>query len=213
MKAFKLVFGSALRYRLQMGAAIGCMIGLVSLQLLVPWSVRVLLKAVKESADTRILTQLALLLIAVYAGRLLLQFGNRYLSHVAGWGVVSDVRHRLYVHIQRLSLRFHEDQRTGGLMSRVVNDSNMFERLISHAVPDTLVNVMRLAGVTLVLAAMNWRLMLLTLIPIPFVVWTMRVLSHRIRPAFRERQKDLADLNATINDNLSGIREIKAFTR
>lgn len=213
MKAFKLVFGSALRYRVQMLVAIVAMVGLVGLQLLVPWSVRHLLAAVKEQADSRVLTNLALILTAIYVGRLGLHFCNRYFSHVAGWGVVSDVRRRLYVHLQKLSLRFHEDQQTGSLMSRVVNDSNMFERLISHAVPDTLVNVLRLLGVAAVLASMNWRLMLLTLIPVPFIIYTMRILSHRIRPAFRERQKDLAELNATLSDNLSGIREIKAFTR
>lgn len=151
--------------------------------------------------------------MAVYVGRIGLQFCNRYFSHVAGWNVVSDVRHRLYVHLQRLSMRFHEDQQTGALMSRIINDSNMFESLISHAVPDTLVNIMRLIGVAIVLSTINAKLVLLTLIPVPFIVWTMRAMAIRMRPAFRERQKELADLNATLNDNLSGIREIKAFTR
>lgn len=213
MKAFKLVFGCALKYRLQLGIAIFSMIGLVALELLVPWSVRHLLGAVRMQADPGVLTQLALLLIGIYVGRIGLNFCSRYFSHVAGWSVVSDVRHQLYVHLQRLSLRFHEDQQTGALMSRVVNDSNMFEALISHAVPDTLINVMRLIGVAIVLAGINAKLLLLTLIPVPFIVWTMRAMAQRIRPAFRERQKDLADLNATLNDNLSGIREIKAFTR
>ncbi|MEE8398517.1 MAG: ABC transporter ATP-binding protein [Desulfobacterales bacterium] len=213
MKASTLVFGSALKYRFQIGVAIVSMIGLVALQLVVPWSVRELLGAVRTQADSGVLTQLGLLLMAVYVGRVGLQFSNRYFSHVAGWNVVSDVRHRLYVHLQRLSLRFHEDQATGALMSRVINDSNMFEALISHAVPDTLVNVLRLIGVAIVLSAINVKLLLLTLVPVPFIVWTMRSMALRMRPAFRERQKELADLNATLNDNLSGIREIKAFTR
>lgn len=85
--------------------------------------------------------------------------------------------------------------------------------LISHAVPDTLVNIMRLIGVAIVLSTINAKLVLLMLIPVPFIVWTMRAMAIRMRPAFRERQKELADLNATLNDNLSGIREIKAFTR
>ena len=213
MKAFKLVFHSALRYKVSMGIAILAMTGLVGLELLVPWSVRHLLGAVREHAEISVLTKLALLLIGIYLARIGLHFCNRYLSHVAGWGVVSDVRHRLYVHLQRLSLKFHEDQATGSLMSRVVNDSNMFERLISHAVPDTLVNVLRLGGVAAVLAGINLKLLLLTLIPVPIIILTMRFMAKLIRPAFRERQKDLADLNATLNDNLSGIREIKAFTR
>lgn len=213
MQAFKLVFGCALKYRLPMAVAILSMTALVGMQLLIPWCVRHLLGAIRLHADSGVITQLALLLMAIYVGRIGLSFCNRYYSHVAGWNVVSDVRQKLYVHLQRLSLRYHEDQQTGVLMSRVINDSNMFETLISHAVPDTLVNVLRLVGVAVVLAGINVKLLLLTLIPVPFIVWAMRAMAIRIRPAFRERQKELADLNATLNDNLSGIREIKAFTR
>lgn len=184
MNAFKLVFESALKYRFYIGVAILSMTGLVALQLLVPWSVRELLRAVRVQADTGVVKRLALLLMAVYVGRIGLQFCNRYFSHVAGWNVVSDVRHRLYVHLQRLSMRFHEDQQTGALMSRIINDSNMFESLISHAVPDTLVNIMRLIGVAIVLSTINAKLVLLTLIPVPFIVWTMRAMAIRMRPAF-----------------------------
>jgi ATP-binding cassette subfamily B protein len=67
--------------------------------------------------------------------------------------------------------------------------------------------------VTAVLLSLNWTLTLLSLIPIPFVILSLRVYARYVRPAFRNRQKVLGDLNALLNDNLSGIREIKAFTR
>jgi len=126
---------------------------------------------------------------------------------------VADARRDVYQHLQRLSLGFYEDQQTGQLMSRMVNDSDYFERLIAHAIPDTAVNVLMLIGVSLVLGALNWRLLLVTMIPIPFIVIGMQGFAKYVRPAFRHRQKELAELNAIINDNLSGIREIKAFTR
>ena len=135
------------------------------------------------------------------------------MAHVAGWGVVADVRQHIYEHLQRLSLRFYEDKQTGQLMSRVVNDSDLFEQLIAHAVPDVVVNVLTLIGVSAVLFRLNWQLTLLSLVPIPLVVLSLQVYARYVRPAFRERQKELGELNATLNDNLSGIREIKAFTR
>ena len=70
-----------------------------------------------------------------------------------------------------------------------------------------------LIGVSAVLFSLNWRLTLLSMIPIPLVVVSLRVYARYVRPAFRDRQKELGDLNAILNDNLSGIREIKAFTR
>jgi ATP-binding cassette subfamily B protein/subfamily B ATP-binding cassette protein MsbA len=135
------------------------------------------------------------------------------MAHVAGWGVVSDVRRHIYEHLQRLSLRFYEDKQTGQLMSRMVNDSDLFERLIAHAVPDVLVNVLTLVGVSAVLFSMNWQLTLLSMAPIPLIAVAMRAFARYVRPAFRERQRELGQLNATLNDNLSGIREIKAFTQ
>jgi ATP-binding cassette subfamily B protein/subfamily B ATP-binding cassette protein MsbA len=89
----------------------------------------------------------------------------------------------------------------------------MFEQLIAHAIPDVTVNILSLIGISAVLLNINWQLMLLSLIPVPLIVIAMRGVSKYVRPAFRERQGELAELNATLNDNLSGIREIKAFTR
>jgi len=193
------------------------MVFLVAVQLVTPWLIRNLVATITgagaslESMDT--VTRLALIALAVHLIRGFLQFVRSYMGHVAGWGVVADVRQEIYTHLQRLSLRFYEDKQTGQLMSRVVNDSDMFERLIAHAIPDVAVNVLTLIGVTAVLVTINWQLMLLSLIPIPFIILSMRAFAKYVRPAFVVRQKELGELNATLNDNLAGIREIKAFTR
>ncbi len=88
------------------------------------------------------------MVLVIYLVRAGLQFLRSYMAHVAGWGVVADVRKHIYEHLQRLSLRFYEDKQTGQLMSRVINDSDLFEQLISHAIPDVLVNVITLVGVS-----------------------------------------------------------------
>ena len=105
------------------------------------------------------ITDLALLALAVYIARAVLQFLRSYMAHVAGWGVVAEARKLIYSHLQRLSLRFYEDKQTGQLMSRVVNDSDKFELLIAHAIPDILVNILTLISVTAVLV---WPRRLLT---------------------------------------------------
>ena len=102
-----------------------------------------------------------------------LQFTRSYMAHVAGWHVVAETQRHIYEHLQRLSLRFYEDKQTGHLMSRMVNDSDMFERLIAHAVPDLAVNVLTLLGVGAVLLTINVRLMLISMIPIPFIILAM----------------------------------------
>jgi len=157
--------------------------------------------------------QLALVALGVYFVRAFLRFVRSYSAHVAGWHVVADLRRDVYRHLQRLSLRFYEDKQTGQLMSRTVNDSDLVEQLVAHAIPDVLVNILMLGGVTAVLMSMSWQLALLSMIPIPFIVLGMRGFAKYVRPAFRKRQVELGELNAALNDNISGIREIQAFTR
>jgi ATP-binding cassette, subfamily B, bacterial len=193
------------------------MLLLVGVQLLIPWIVRTLIASITSATPDQdvlpLITRLGVLALLIYIARAGLQFLRSYMAHVAGWGVVADVRKHIYEHMQRLSLRFYEDKQTGQLMSRVINDTDLFEALIAHAVPDVFVNLITLIGVSLVLFTINWQLTLLSLVPIPLVFLSLRVYARRVRPAFVKRQKELGDLNATLNDNLTGIREIKAFTR
>ena len=217
MKTLKYLLGYAKNYLKPLTITVISMILLVGAQLLAPWIIKTMIGLITDEARGQIpvdtITRLALLALVVYILRSGLQYLRSYMAPIAGWGVVADARREIYDHLQRLSLRFYEDKQTGQLMSRMINDSTMFERLIAHAIPDTLVNLITLIGVSIVLTSMNGRLMLLSLIPVPFLVLGMRGFSKFVRPAFRERQQVLAELNATLNDNLSGIREIKAFTQ
>jgi ATP-binding cassette subfamily B protein len=218
MKTLRFVASYARPYLTPMIVAVAAMLGLVGVQLLAPGIVRNLITLVQElnwedAAASTSVTRLALFLLVIYVARVGFRFLANYMSHTAGWGVVADARRDIYQHLQRLSLGFYEEQQTGQLMSRMINDSEMFERLISHAIPDTFVSILTLVGVSAVLLSMNAPLMLLTLVPIPLILLAIRGFNRYVRPAFRERQQELAELNATVNDNLSGIREIKAFTR
>jgi ATP-binding cassette subfamily B protein len=217
MKTVKFLLKHAESYRVALGVAVVSLMLLVGVQLVTPWIIRTMIASVTDptaaDAAASTITQLALAALAVYVARAGLQFLRSYMAHLAGWGVVADIRRNIYEHLQRLSLRFYEDKQTGQLMSRTINDSEMFERLIAHAVPDTLVNVLTLIGVCGVLISLNWQLLLLSLVPIPLIVLGMRAFAKYVRPAFRVRQQELGELNAVLNDNLSGIREIKAFVQ
>jgi ATP-binding cassette subfamily B protein len=217
LRSLRSVLRHVRRYKLPLGLTMLSMLALVGIQLVVPWLVRTMIAAVTDSgADLetlRLITRLALIALAVYVIRAVMQFVRSYAAHVAGWHVVADVRNEVYRHLQRLSLRFYEDKQTGQLMSRTVNDSDLLEQLVAHAVPDVLVNVLMLIGVTAVLVTMSWQLALLSMIPIPLIVLAMRGFARYVRPAFRQRQVELGELNAALNDNISGIREIQAFTR
>lgn len=217
MKPLQLVSRFAQRYWKELLITVVSMLALVGIQLFIPWAVRTLINTVTGGLSSpqtlNTITTLTLAVIAVYLARGVFQYLRSYMAHIAGWGVVADLRKYVYDHLQRLSLRFYEDKQTGQLMSRVINDTDLFEQLIAHAVPDVLVNVITLIAISVVLFQLNWILALLSLVPIPLVVLSLRLYARYVRPRFVERQKVLGELNAILNDNLSGIREIKAFTQ
>jgi ABC-type multidrug transport system fused ATPase/permease subunit len=156
---------------------------------------------------------LALAAISVYVLRAVSQFGADYLSHYTAWNILKEIRQYLYDHLQKLSLRYFYDKQTGDLMSRVINDTGNFEQLLAHAIPTVLVNGLMLFGVSAILFAMNARLALYTLIPIPALVWLVLRFSKISRPLFKQAQARLAEVNSILQDNFSGIKEIKAFTK
>jgi ATP-binding cassette subfamily B protein len=217
MRQFRFLSKYARRYSGPLALTVVSLFLLVVAQLTIPWIVKSMIAIVTDpsagSEAVGSITRLAALALVVYIARAVLRFVRSYMSHVAGWNVVADVRLEIYEHLQRLSLRFYEDKQTGQLMSRMVNDSDLFEQLIAHAVPDVMVNVFMLIGVTVVLLSMSWQLALLSMLPIPLIVLAMRGFGRYVAPAFRQRQVELGELNAALNDNLSGIREIMAFTR
>ena len=217
LKPIQLVLSYARHYKLVLVVTIVSTLLLVGVQLVVPWVIRDLINEVTASNVTpesfKVVTTLSLVVLGVYILKGIMQFLRSYMAHLAGWGVVADVRKHIYEHLQALSLRYYEDKQTGQLMSRVINDTELFEQLIAHAIPDVIVNLITLVGVTMVLLTLNWMLTLLSIIPIPLVLISLRVYARYVRPAFRARQKELGNLNAILNDSLSGIREIKAFTR
>ena len=193
------------------------MLGLVGVQLLIPWIIRQLIDRLTTQALSQAtldyITRISAIVLVVFLARAAMQFLRSYAAHLAGWGVVSDARRLVYEHIQKLSLRFYEDKQTGQLMSRIINDTDLFERMIAHALPDVIVNGITLVGVTVILLSMNVRLTLITLLPIPIIILALIGYSKIVRPAFKNRQQSIGELNAVLNDSLSGIREVKAFAR
>jgi len=213
----KLLLRFAKKYSWALTITILSMLILVGAQLLIPWLIRTLITLVTEqqlSPETiNIVTRLTLIALITFLARGVVQFLRSYMAHIAGWGVVSDARKYVYEHMQRLSLHFYEDKQTGQLMSRVVNDTDLFERMISHAIPDVMVNIITFVGITVVLASMNLRLTLYSMAPIPLVILAVIYFTKFVRPAFRHRQREVGELNAVLNDSIAGIREIKAFNR
>ncbi len=154
---------------------------------------------------------LALLLLILYLLRIVFRFLNNYLAHKAAWYLVGDLRDRLYNKLQSLDLGFFHDKQTGDLMSRVVNDTRDFELLYAHMIPDMITNLVTFGGVLTILLITNWKLALITCFPIPLILISGVIFAKKVRPFFKASQKCMGELNAKLQDNLSGLHEIQSF--
>ena len=167
-------------------------------------------KGVNDDALDAIIN-LALILLILYLLRILFRFLSNYLAHKAAWYLVGDLRSRMYDKLQSLDLGFFHDKQTGDLMSRVVNDTRDFELLYAHMIPDMITNVVTFVGVLAILLTINWKLALITCCPIPLILCSGVVFAKIVRPFFKASQKCMGELNAQLQDSLSGLHEIQSF--
>ncbi len=191
--------------------SIVCLLFLTILNLLPPLFQREIIDAVIGRRLLGRLPMLVLGLAGVYALTHLLRFGDMYLRHVLGERFLLDLRVLLHDYLQRLSISFFESQQTGEIMSRITNDVNALENFVTHSVGFVIIDLLRLVGTAIILFALDWELALLTLLPVPILAVAMRLFNTRVRPIYRQIRDRLGDINAELQDNISGIQVIQAF--
>jgi ABC-type multidrug transport system fused ATPase/permease subunit len=187
------------------------LLGRAGMELVPPLFQRIIVDQVIGPRDLRLLGWAVGGLVAVYAVQQLVNSGDMFIRHALGEKFLLDLRVHLYAYLQKLSLSFFERRSTGELMSRVTNDVNALENFVTHGSALALVDLLRLGGGAVILLILDVRLALLVLLPVPVLAVAMRMFNTRIRPVYRGVRARLGDLNAQLQDNLSGIRVIQAF--
>ncbi len=156
-------------------------------------------------------TALTMLLLFIAGG--LAAAGHGLIMVNVAQRVVANLRADLFVHLQALSMAYHDQHRTGDLMSRVTNDSEAINRVLSNGLIQFITNLLQLAGIMVAMFLLNWRLAIATLILLPLMVLITMYITRLSRAAFRELQFNLGALNAVSEENIAGIRVVQAFDR
>jgi ABC-type multidrug transport system fused ATPase/permease subunit len=163
--------------------------------------------------DLRLLTVLVILFVAAGLASLAASSAQTYFTGWTGERILADLRNRLFRHLQRLSLGFYERNRAGVIISRLTNDIDALDQLVTDGVTTLVQNTLILVGSAVILFYLDWRLALaaLTVIPIMAVgTAVFRVRSARAYAAVRER---LGLVTASLAEDIGGIRVVQAFTR
>jgi ATP-binding cassette, subfamily B, bacterial len=180
-----------------------------------PWALRELTSLATEGSTNFAAEALriGLLLLIATAVQAAGNSASGYLNHYAALHYVADLRTRLYRKLQHMSLKYFHKSRTGDLTGRVVNDSMDAEILLAHVVPDFVVNILTFIGVGALLFTINWELALMSLVTIPILLGITIWQSHHVTPVWKENSRVRGELSGTVQDNLSGIKEIQIFNQ
>jgi len=142
-----------------------------------------------------------------------ISIANGFIGARLGQTLIFDMRNHVYQHLQKLSLRYFQDHRTGDIMSRVVNDVNSLQNAIVGPIIQFITNVLTLCWVLYLCLAWDWRLTLLSLAIGPLLASAMFIFGQLIRKVLLLIRRKVGELNALLHENLSGIRVIKGFAR
>ncbi len=193
-------------------AAVG-MVAMVTLNMVIAWLTKRVIDEALIMEQHHLLVPLSLSVVGVAAVRGVAAFLQRYSMEYVAQHVIYDMRSQLYQHLQRLSFSYYDNMRTGQLMARVTGDVEMLRRVIGFGIISLLSNVFRFIIVLVLVLSLHWRLALVSMILMPLLVFTVLQFSSKVRPAYRDIQAQLATLTSTLQENVTGVRVVRAFAQ
>ncbi|MED1646347.1 ABC transporter ATP-binding protein [Brevibacillus agri] len=188
-----------------------CAIFVAVLELGFPLAVNMVVDQLLPSKDWELIVWACLGLLALYAINAGMNYVVTYWGHMLGINIETDMRQKLYDHIQKLSFRFFDNTKTGHLLSRLTNDLMEIGEVAHHGPEDLFIAIMTLAGAFILMFSINEEMALLTFVVIPVMTFFVVYFNRKMTKAFHRLYGDMADFNARVEDNVGGMRVVQAF--
>ncbi len=159
-----------------------------------------------------IIAKVGTLMLAMYILKYFCQYIITAWGHVMGARMEYDMREDIFAHLQKLSFSFYDNNKTGQIMSRIVNDLFDITELAHHGPEEIFISLIKIIGSFFILLRINVKLTLITFAFIPFMMGFAFFYNNKMRSVFRRNKQKLAEINAQIEDSISGIRVVQSFT-
>ena len=185
-----------------------------AITLVIPLIVRYITSTVVEKPleqATGEIIRLGILMIAMVLVEMYCNFYIAYYGHVMGARIEHDMRNEIFGHYQKLSFAFFDNQKVGHLLSRITSDLFDISELLHHGPEDIVISFIKLIGAMIILFVVNPMLACVPLVVIVVMLLFALVMNSRMKSAFKENRRRIADINSQIEDSLSGIRVVKSF--
>ena len=163
------------------------------------------------SSIMRNLVPIGIVLFLIYVLQACCKYYVSYQGHVMGAKIEYDMRAEIFAHFQKLSFSFYDDQKVGQLMSRITTDLFDITELMHHGPENIILSLIKIIGAFVILMSIKPALALAAFAVLPFMFLFAYYMNGKMRRAFRSNRERIADINAQIEDNLSGIRVVKSF--
>jgi len=197
----------------RMGLALLATLAGAAISLTLPYLVKLIVDDAIANQDMTGLTLLALIYLALVGLQWFAFYWQGYLSSWVGQHIVDSMRQDLFAKITDQSLGFHEKQQVGQITARITHDINAIASFISDGAVNLLADVVVVLGIIMIMAVINVRLTLITLISLPVALLSIRYLGNKMRTAYWEVQQALADVNTGIEQGIAGMRVVKSLAR
>ncbi len=209
--------GRALGYlRKYWATALGAFLSLLivtATNLVTPQILRIVIDQGISAKNLAIVLYASLGLLAIAIVRDLCSFTQSYWSEKASQGATYDIRNAIFTRLERLSFSYHDKAQTGQLMTRITSDVENVRNFTGAGILQLLNAIVMLLGSATILLVSNWRLASLALLMVPAIFAVFFVFLIRVGPRFRIVQQKLGNLNTILQENLAGVRVVKAFVR
>lgn len=159
------------------------------------------------------LSTIAIYMVLALISQFVFSYFEEYRTQLLGQHVMRDLRQTLFMHLQRLDVQFFDRNPVGRLMTRVMGDVQVLNELFSSGVITGFANLLKIAGIMVALLLYNWKLALATFTVIPIIFVATLVYQIYSRRAFREQRKQLARINAFLQENIVGMTTMKLFAQ
>jgi len=163
--------------------------------------------------DLEALTVIVVLFVVAGLANLLASMAQTYFTGWTGERILADLRNRLFRHLQRLSLGYYERNRAGVVISRLTNDVEALDQLVTDGVTSLFQNTLLLIGTAVILFALDWRLALATIAVFPLMAIATSIFRRRSSRAYRAVRERLGLVTATLAEDIAGMRVVQSFTR
>jgi ATP-binding cassette subfamily B protein len=189
-----------------------CAVFAALLELGFPMAVQWMVDSLLPTRNWSLIAWTGLSLLLIYLLSMGLQFIVTYWGHKLGINIETDMRKELFSHVQKLSFRFFDNTKTDHIMSRITNDLFEIGELAHHGPEDLFIACMTFVGAYGIMLTVNWQLACITFIVVPILVWIIIFFNVRLNKAASSMFASIADVNARVEDSISGIRVVQSFT-